>query len=199
MRAAFAIELQRESGQAVGQQRKSTAQLAPELHQLVIVDVTIGERKNRIRPIVWGQTDSQSFRLHGDLRSIAPLIEGFDDFRVCDLELPDAAQRIAHNRALGTELAFVGDMLELAAAAMIVHVVRARGRDSSGTRPHDRADLRAREVAVALEGVVAQADLITRCRAWNEDDATVRQLADTVSSNRDSSDGHAIGHSRPPP
>src|SRR5437879_9920543 len=106
MRAAFAIELQRESGQAVGQQRKSTAQLAPQRHQLEIGDVTIGERKNKIRPIVWGQTDSQSFRLHGDLRSIPPLIEGFDDFRVFDLELPDPAQRIAHNRALGTELAF---------------------------------------------------------------------------------------------
>jgi len=182
MRAALAIEPQREPRQPLRQERESAAQLAPQRHQLEIGDVTIGERKNKVRPIVGVQANSQSLRRHGDLRSVPPLLEGFHDFRVLDLELPDPAQRIAHNRALGTELAFVGDVLELAAAAMIVHVVRTGRRDSCGTRVHDRADLRAREVTVALEGVFAQADLIAGCRAWNEDDAPIAESSYAISS-----------------
>jgi len=42
-------------------------------------------------------------------------------------------------------------MLQLAAAAVIVHVVRARRRDPTGAGLDDRANFRTREIAVPLE------------------------------------------------
>src|SRR3989454_1087058 len=61
-----------------------------------------------------------------DLRSIPPLLDRLDDLGVADVELGDPPQRLLHDRLLGNELRFVGDMLQLAAAAVILHVVGAR-------------------------------------------------------------------------
>src|SRR5438105_5648040 len=138
-----------------------------------------------------------ALRRHGDLRPIPPLVEGFHNFGIRHVQLADPAQRVAHDRALGGELAFVRDVLELTAAAMIVYVVRARRRDAADTRLHDFTDLRARVVAVPLQGILTRTDAITGCGARNENDPPIGQSPDAVPSHRYAGDGHEVGHSRP--
>src|SRR5438132_4050266 len=138
-----------------------------------------------------------ALRRHGDLRPIPPLVEGFHNFGIRHVQLADPAQRVAHDRALGGELAFVRDVLELTAAAMIVYVVRARRRDAADTRLHDFTDLRARVVAVPLQGILTRTDAITGCGARNENDPPIGQSPDAVPSHRYAGNGHEVGHSRP--
>src|SRR5205809_3856276 len=81
-----------------------------------------------------------------DLRSIPPLLDRLDDLGVADVELGDPPQRLPHDRLLGNELRFVGDVLQLAAAAVILHVVGARcgnaGRAGGDDLGQDRKSTR---------------------------------------------------------
>src|SRR5437016_13156203 len=61
-----------------------------------------------------------------DLRSMPPLLDRLDDLGVADVELGDPPQRLPQDRLLGSELRFISDVLQLAAAAVILHVVGAR-------------------------------------------------------------------------
>src|SRR6266404_1509444 len=88
-------------------------------------------------------------------------------------------------------------MLELAAAAVIVHVVRARRRDATGAGLDDFAKFRAREIAVPVQRSLTQPNAIARRRARHEDDAAVAQSADALPSDCYARDRHDIAHSRP--
>src|SRR5256886_17502567 len=79
------------------------------------------------------------------------------------------------DRALGLKLGIVGEMLELTAAAMIADVVRAWWRDSPRAGFDDFADVRAGEVAMALQRPFPQSDPIAGRGPRHEHDSTIAQ------------------------
>src|SRR3989441_12944122 len=90
----------------------------------------------------------------------SPLLHGLDDLGVGHVELADAAQGLAHDRALRGELGVVGEMLELAAAAPIPPVMGAgrrhpcaAGRPGDGGGSHHLRQLAAREGLVEPDAV----------------------------------------------
>src|SRR5882762_2738376 len=202
MASAVAIEPQRQSRQWLWQQLELGAQLAPQSHELEVRDMTIGEWKNEVRAIVRMEPNClcrplAPLRRHGDLRAIPPFVESLHDFGVFDLEFAEPPQRIADDRAFGPELLVIRHVLQLATAAVIAHVMRARRRDSPWPGRDDLADIRAREVAMTLERIGTQANTIPGHRARHEDDAAIAQLADPISAHGDPRNGHDIAHSRP--
>src|SRR5260370_7177378 len=86
----------------------------------------------------------------GDFGPIAPLRYGFDDGRIRHVELADAAQRVAHDGALGGELTIVAEVLQLAVAAMVLGVVGARRRHAGCARRPALRQLAPRELLVNL-------------------------------------------------
>src|SRR5256885_6622515 len=126
-----------------------------------------------------------------DLRSIPPLLDRLDDLGVADVELGDPPQRLPHDRLLGNELRFVGDMLQLAAAAVILHVVGARCGNAGRAGGDDLGQLPAGEALVQLH-TLAQPDPLTRSGAGDEHGAPVRQpphAPPTPADPRDRPDG----------
>src|SRR5258705_7751938 len=102
--------------------------------------MTIGEWENEVRAIIRMEPNClcrpfAALRRHGDLRAISPFVESLHDFRVFDLEFAEPPQCLTDDRAFGFELLVVGHVLQLAAAAVIAHVMRARRWDSSWPRP----------------------------------------------------------------
>src|SRR2546426_902692 len=110
------------------------------------------------------------------LRSIPPLLDRLDNLGVADVELGDPPQRLPHDRLLGSELRFVGDVLQLAAAAMILHVVGARCGNAGRPGGDDLGQLPAGEALVQLH-TLAQPDPLARSGAGDEHGAPVRQPA----------------------
>jgi hypothetical protein len=157
MSAAIAIEPQREAGQGLRQKAEFGAQFSPQVHQLEIGDVTIGEGKHEVCAIIRVKTDGRmagrpdGLHRHGYFGPVPPLLERLDYVRIIDLQFPDPPQCVPYNRALGGELRIVRDMLELTAAAVIVHVMRARWFDALGTGLQDFPEVGARELAVPFE------------------------------------------------
>src|SRR2546427_7523337 len=84
-------------------------------------------------------------------RPISPFLHGLNDLGVLHVELADAPERVAHDGLLRRELGVVRQVLELAVAAPVLPVVRARRRDACRPRLDDLADLAPREVLVELE------------------------------------------------
>src|SRR5207245_4312237 len=122
------------------------------------------------------------FRFHGDFRPIAPLLQRFNDLGVRQIQLADPPQRITNDRALGTQLTVVCEMLQLAAAAVVVDVMRTRRRDPSWPGLHDFSRLGAREIAVARERAFTQPDPITWYGARCEHDAAITQPSNAVAA-----------------
>src|SRR6266480_2261954 len=157
-----------------------TPQRAPERHQPEVRDVTISKRENEVRPVkrVHANRLCRPFAAlcrHGDFRAIPPLVETLHDFGVLDLEFAEPPQCLTDDRALGLKLGIVGEMLELTAAAMIADVVRAWWRDSPRAGFDDFADVRAGEVAMALQRPFPQSDPIAGRGPGYEHDATIAQ------------------------
>ena len=128
-----------------------TPQLAPQRHETEIGDVTVGEREDKVGSVVGVQTDRQGLRRQRDLCPIPPFIQCFDDFWVADLEFADPSQRVADDRALGLQLPVVREVLQLAAAAVVVDVMWTGRGHSPWPRLHDFSQFRACEVAVFLQ------------------------------------------------
>src|SRR3989449_9501413 len=121
--------------------------------------------------------------------------------------LAEARERVAHYGLLGRELGVVRQVLELAVAAPVLPVVRARRRDACRPRLDDLADLAPREVLVELERAGrpppvplpgAQADALPRHGAWNKHSATVGEPPHPVAARGDPGDGYRVAHSRSP-
>src|SRR5258705_6121323 len=117
--------------------------------------MTIGEWENEVRAIIRMEPNClcrpfAALRRHGDLRAISPFVESLHDFRVFDLEFAEPPQCLTDDRAFGFELLVVGHVLQLAAAAVIAHVMRARRGGSSLPRPRRPPALRPRGDAVGL-------------------------------------------------
>src|SRR5437016_12821359 len=85
-----------------------------------------------------------------DLRPIPPLLDRLDDLGVADVELGNPPQRIAHDRLFGGELRLVGDVLQLAAAAVILYVVRTGRGDAGRAGSDDLGQLPAGEAPVQV-------------------------------------------------
>src|SRR5258708_25206088 len=97
--------------------------------------MTIGEWENEVRAIIRMEPNClcrpfAALRRHGDLRAISPFVESLHDFRVFDLEFAEPPQCLTDDGAFGFELLVVGHVLQLATAAVIAHVMRARRGDS---------------------------------------------------------------------
>src|SRR5439155_13523656 len=127
------------------------------------------------------------------LRPVPPLLDGLDDLGVLDVELGDPPQRIAHDRPLGGELRLVGEVLQLAPAAAILHVVRTRCRDAGRAGRDDLAQLPAGEGLVQLH-TLAQPDPLARGGAGDEHGAPVREPAHALTTRRDRRDRHDVAH-----
>src|SRR5438876_174331 len=91
----------------------------------------------------------------------------------CHQQRTPSPQRIAHDRPLGGELRLVGEVLQLAPAAAILHVVRTRCRDAGRAGRDDLAQLPAGEGLVQLH-TLAQPDPLARGGAGDEHGTAVR-------------------------
>src|SRR5437867_4239376 len=136
---------------------------------------------------------STALHREADLRSIPPLLDRLDDLGFADVELGDPPQRLPHDRLLGNELRFVGDVLQLAAAAVILHVVGARCGNAGRAGGDDLGQLPAGEALVQLH-TLAQPDPLTRSGAGDEHGAPVRQPAHALPTRGDRSDRHDVAH-----
>src|SRR5690349_14034798 len=101
--------------------------------------MAVGERKYEIGPIERMQAHYLRLRFHRDLGAIAPFVQRLDDLGVLDVEFANPPQRIPRDRLLRAELCVVREVLQLAAPAVIVRIVRTRWLDSHGTRVEDLA------------------------------------------------------------
>jgi hypothetical protein len=86
-------------------------------------------------------------------------------------------------------------VLQLAAATVVVHVVRAWRIDAIGGGLDDFADFTARIVAATLERSLADSDPVPRNRPWHEDNATIIESPDAIASDRNAGDRHDVAHS----
>lgn len=154
--------------------------------------MTIGEREDEVRPVVRMETNRLGLRGHRDLGSIPPLFQCFNNLGVREIQFPDAPQRITDDRALGCELAVVRDVLQLAAATVIVHVMRAGRRHPAGPRLDDLADCSARIVAVPLQRAFPKTNAITWYGSWDKHDSTISESPDPIASDSNASDGHEL-------
>jgi len=124
---------------------------------------------------------------------IAPLLDRLDDLGVADVELGDPSQRVAHDRPLGGELRFVRHVLQLAAAAVILHVVRTRCRNAGRAGGDDLGQLAAGEAFVQLHPL-PQSDPLAWGGARDEHGAPVREPAHPLPTRRDRRDRHDVAH-----
>src|SRR5438093_436939 len=113
--------------------------------------------------------------------------------RAADGELGNPSQRAPHNRSLGGELRLVSDVLQLAAAAMILHVMPTRCRNAGRAGGDDLGELSAGEGLVQLYPL-AQPDALARGGAGDEHGAPVREPAHTLPTRRDRRDRHDVAH-----
>src|SRR5438874_12322393 len=198
MAAPVAVESQGQPREPRRQQVEPRLELAPQRHEPEVRDVAVDEREDTTRLIVRVEPDrpgppSTAFDRQTYFRPIPPLLDRFDDLRVGDVELADASQGVAHDGLLGGELGVVAQVLQLAAAAAVAHVMGARRRDPGRTGPDDLGQLAAREMFVELHAV-AQPDPLARCGAGNEDGAAVGEAAHAVAPGGDGGDRDHLAH-----
>jgi hypothetical protein len=162
----------------------------PQIHQRRRRDVAAGEIKQLARPIVAMQPDPPTRRgdRQRELAAIAPFPIRRLDLGIIDFETADPAQRVANNRPLRRQLMFVRQMLELAAAAFVLLVVRTTRLGSPWSRLHDSEKSSAGESSMKLN--VVELDEISGCGARDEHRAPIAQLADSVTSGGDPGDVH---------
>src|SRR5438094_8949419 len=136
---------------------------------------------------------STALHREADLRSIPPLLDRLADLGVADVALAGPPQRLPPDRLLGSELRFVGDVLQLAAAAVILHVVGARCGNAGRAGRDDLRQLPAGEALVQLH-TLAQPDPLARSGAGDEHGAPVRQPAHALPTRGDRRDRHDVAH-----
>src|SRR2546430_10822178 len=158
-------------------------QLPPQRHEAKVGDVTIDQWEHGDGSVVGVQsyrpaaTDRESFRVRPSdrfhrqayFRPIPPLLDRLDDLGVADVELGNPPQRIPHDRLLGGELRLVGDVLQLAAAAVILYVVRTGRGDAGGAGSDDLGQLPAGEALVQLHALTQPDPLAGREAARSEE------------------------------
>ncbi len=110
--------------------------LLPQVHQRRRRDVAAIEIKQLARAIVAMKPDPAAAGRdrEGELGAVAPFAIRRLDLRVIELEAPDPAQCIADNRPLRRPTAVRREVLQLAAAAFVLLVVRTPWLDSSRPR-----------------------------------------------------------------
>ncbi len=125
MESAAAVESQDQLSKGGRQQASHRADVVPERHQLRGRDVAAHEVEDPVGPVERVEPDSLPALVHGegDLGPILELLAGRNDLGVHQVEPGDAAERIAHEPAAGLALRRRVQVLELAAAAVVVHVV----------------------------------------------------------------------------
>ena len=196
----LAVEPQREPGEPRRQQLEPWPELAPQRHEPEVRDVAVHERKDSQGLVVGMEPDrlrppAAVLDRQRDLRPIPPLLDGLDDLRVGDIQLADASQRVPHDGPLGRELRIVCQVLELAAAAPVAHIVRTRRRNPCvpRCRCHDLPQLRPREVLVQPH-TVSQPDAFSRRGPGHEHRSPVRQAPHAIASRRDGRDRDDLAH-----
>jgi len=198
MPPALAVEAEREVCQLCGQEVEPLLQFPPQDHQLEVRDMTVLQVEHGSGTIVLVEAHrprppSTAFHRQADLRPVPPLLDRLDDLGVLDVELGNPPQRIAHDHPLGGELRLVGDVLQLAPPAAILHVVRTRCRDAGRAGRDDLAQLPAGEGLVQLH-TLAQPDPLARGGAGDEHGTAVREPAHALPAGRDRRDRHDIAH-----
>src|SRR5947208_822548 len=133
------------------------------------------------------------FHRQTHLRLIPPFLDRLDDLGVADVEPGNPPQRVPHDRPLGGELRLVAEVLQLAAAAAILRVVRTRCRDADRAGGDDLGQLAAGEALVQLH-TLAQPDPLARGGAGDEYGAPVREPAYALPTRRDRGDRHDVLH-----
>src|SRR3989442_565377 len=134
-------------------------QIPPQRHQPEIRNVAIVEGEHMARAVVRVEPDrtwcarpcARPPDREAEFRPVPPLFHGLDDLGVGDVELADAPERVAHDGPLGCKLGVVRQVLQLAAAAPVLRVVRTRRRDARRPGLEDLGDLPPREPLVDLE------------------------------------------------
>src|SRR6266699_2012086 len=174
-------------------------QLPPERHEAEVGDVTIDQREHGGGSVVRMQSHrprppSTALHRQAYFRPIPPLLDRLDDLGVADVELGNPPQRIPHDRLLGGELRLVGDVLQLAAAAVILYVVRTGRGDAGRAGSDDLGQLPAGEALVQLHAL-AQPDPLAGRGAGDEHGAPVREPAHALPTRRDRRDRHDVAHS----
>jgi hypothetical protein len=131
MATALAVLAEDDGLQAAGEQLAQPPERLPQLHEAGNGDVTPLEIEDLVRAVVRVQPDPAPVgaRGQGDLGAVAEFLGRRNDRRILDLPPRDPAERVAHEAAPGLTLCGGCQVLELAAAAVVPHVVRAAGLD----------------------------------------------------------------------
>ena len=172
------------------QEVECAAQLRPDRHHGGVGDRAVAQREHGGGIIVRMQSRHPRpvsvTQVQGQLAPIAPLRLARRDSGCVDCALPDAREAVGDDPTLGPQLCLIRQVLELAPAAAVRHVVLAAWDGAVRRRSLDAGDGAAREPLRAAQRDVHQ---VARRGPWHEDHHAAR-ATDPVTAGADALDLH---------
>jgi hypothetical protein len=180
MQSSLTVESEDELGYGRVKRGSAATDNLPQLHQLGHGNVTPLQIEELVRPAIAVQSDSISCGVQGKLGSVIVCFVGRHDRWIGHVTFRDTPERITHEAPAALELDLGIDVLKLAPAALIAHVMGTTRLDSMRRRLDDPAKLAPDKSLVIADG--GNLNQITGGGPRNENRLSVIPLSDSISA-----------------